>query len=638
MLTGVPPRLPQREKGRSGLEFFGVFHMTISRTTLASRLVLSSVALGMTLVVAGCDVARNQVAFDRAGNFERDDLKRALAPRPLPKDDGSDIPALESVMASPDEVKQQWPLVSISVNQTVPLRDVLFELADQADIDIELDPQIRGAIIFTARNRPFDEVIDRIADLSGLRYKFKGDILRIEVDRPYVKTYKIDYLNIVRSAESSISASNSASSGSGGNGSEAGVNTTIENDFWADLSTNLDQILTSTDTYVGLATLADPEAQPRQAASRTPPAAPAAAGQDPYMAVAQQAMPQSGPPVLTVQVPTGAQDPAIPNPPASHSTNRQTGLVTVFASARQHEQISEYLTELRRNMTAQVLIEAKILEVSLNDEYSAGINWNDLDLIDITGSANIRFTDQLLNPGPSAVVGRLEIGDDVSLGVSALSEFGNVRALASPRLATTNNQMSILTVGQNRVFFELTADSERDDAGRDSVSVESEIRTVLEGVVMSVVPSIDLDKNRVTLSLKPSINRVIGTVPDPGVAISLATIASANPNLIDLLDQVSNEVPVTATQDIDSVIALQSGQVAILGGLMQDRVEGNEVGVPILADIPVLGALFKNHSDTINKTELVIFIKATIIPGSNLHDTDRELYNNFSLDRRPFRM
>ena len=217
--------------------------------------------------------------------------------------------------------------------------------------------------------------------------------------------------------------------------------------------------------------------------------------------------------------------------------------------------------------------------------------------------------------------------------------FGTVRALSSPRLTVLNHQPAVLNVVENRVFFEFDVEIERaENAGDDdTIEVDTEIRSVPEGLVISVLPSIDVETGMITMALRPTISTVVDTVEDPtpqlAVLVSGLDAASAA-----LLDDLSNAVPELAVQEIDSLVKMQSGQVIVMGGLMRDRNEVDETGVPLLSDVPVVGNLFKNKADRINKTELVIFLKATLIPGSNLHDTDRQLYNKFSQDTRPFRM
>jgi type II secretory pathway component GspD/PulD (secretin) len=91
-------------------------------------------------------------------------------------------------------------------------------------------------------------------------------------------------------------------------------------------------------------------------------------------------------------------------------------------------------------------------------------------------------------------------------------------------------------------------------------------------------------------------------------------------------------------QEMDSVIKMNSGQAIVMGGLMQDRNDSTEVGVPVMSEIPVVGALFKNHGDALRKSELVVFLKATIVSGDNTDDTDKDIYNTFSGDRHPLKL
>ncbi|MDH5722149.1 MAG: type II and III secretion system family protein, partial [Alphaproteobacteria bacterium] len=170
--------------------------------------------------LTGCDLARNYTKPDRAANMEIQDYRDGLAER-LPETDKENtrnkvgIPELQPYVSTSTENISPMPLVSVSVNQSIPIKDVLFELAEQAEYDLELDPNISGSIIFTARNKPFDVVIDRISDIAGLRYEFNKDFLRVELDTPYNKVYKVDYLSFIRNNEGSVSTNVSVVSGDG---------------------------------------------------------------------------------------------------------------------------------------------------------------------------------------------------------------------------------------------------------------------------------------------------------------------------------------------------------------------------------------------------------------------------------------
>ena len=617
--------------------------MILGRHPMQKRIriftILSLCLVFLSVGLAGCNRAQNQMTFDRSADLSSDDYKRALSERALPDvlfDDAS-IPKPQPYVSTPDELETPMPLVSLSVNQTVPIRDILFELAEQGDFDIEMDPQIQGSIIFTARNRPFDEVIDRICDMAGLRYKLEDDLLRVQLDRPFHKNYKMDYVNIVRSIQSNINLDVSVVSGDEATvGSGASVDTAGDTDFWEELNGNLEQILTSSDNHISMATLADPVAKPS-----VPPL--------PAKYDAQgRAIPQTAgaavAPTLNIQFPTTPSEPPIPNAPATFSVSRQSGIISVYATKRQHNSVEEYLDRLRESVMSQILIEAKILEVSLTDEYSSGINWGQVgQLTNITGLAAFDSDFSRLSLSPTATAGNgvsavLQPGTDINVVAQAISRFGTVRALSSPRITALNRQAAILNVVENRVFFEFEVDIEDGDEGvgeNDRIEVETEIRSVPEGVVMSVIPSVNVETGEISLALRPTVSTVIDTEEDPTPRIAAAVTGIVDS---DVLDSLVNEIPELAVQEIDSIVKMDSGQVVVLGGLMRDSNSVTEERVPVLGEVPLVGQLFKNHVDRIVKTELVIFLKATLLPDANIHNVDRELYKKFGQDRRPFRM
>ena len=601
-----------------------------------------------TMALSACDLTRNHLKMDRSGNMEMQDYRDALAPRIAEEDAKADmkaednsVPALQDYVAGPSADLKPMPLVSISINQTVPLRDALFELASQADYDIELDPRIRGSIIFTARDKPFDVVIDRIASISGLRYKFDDEIVRVELDVPFHKTYKIDYLNYIRQNTSSIKNDVSVVSGQGANtGSKFEAAGKSEADFWGELNTALTQILGVPQAQSALMTANDP----------TITAAPVnPAPVEPVTVMGEDGQPivQTQAPAATLQVnslPTDTQNaaataaaPVAGQSPdgSSFSINKQAGIVSINATERQHTKIADYMAQVRRSVTSQVLIEAKIMEVSLNDEFAAGINWNVLE--NMIGEFNLGMTGSaggLVRPGlPDAITGDANFsigytGNDVTAVVDAISRFGTVKALASPRLTVLNNQSAVLNVANNQVYFEIDIDVTTED-GVTQTDIDSEIRNVPEGVLINVQPSIDLDDKTVSMSVRPTITRIVDRVPDPAVAFVSAGLA----------DPIVSEIPVVNIQEMDSVVKMDSGHALLMGGLMQDRTDSTQQAVPVLGEIPLLGAAFRKQVDSVKKTELVIFLRATIVDASNgISEADRDLYKRFSGDRRPMKM
>jgi general secretion pathway protein D len=309
------------------------------------------------------------------------------------------------------------------------------------------------------------------------------------------------------------------------------------------------------------------------------------------------------------------------------SINKQAGIVSVYANARIQKHVTEYLEALRKRATSQVLIEAKVLEVSLNDGYSAGVNWNVVGQL-LNNPLTVGFDGGLstrasLTPDTASTFQMVYSSGDVEALIDAISRFGTIHALASPRLMVLNNQPAVLNVAENVVYFTLdTEDVEGTDNNAPRTNFSSELNTVPEGVLISVLPVINTETQQITLQVRPTVTRITQFVQDP--------VAQAS--------NLDSPIPQLNVQEIDSILNMRSGEVAILGGLLQDSANSETESVPVLGEVPVVGNLFKRKLDTVNKSELVIFLKATIVdaPGS-IHNTDKELYRQFAQDRRPIK-
>ncbi len=619
-------------------------------------------ACAAIISLSGCDWQKNQLKTDRDANLEMQDYRDSMAPR-LPEEgdgpgsmsaaDSASIPGLQSYVTQSTAPMKVMPLVSISVNQTVPLRDALFELAKQADYDLELDPRISGSVIFTARERPFDQVIARLCEIANLRYTFEENVLRVEVDTPYNKLYKVDYLSYIRSNKGNVRNDIGVVSGEGTDtGSSFETSSESESNFWGELETTLTQILGGAQGSV-LKTKSSPkitatEQNPNvQAVAPTTDASGNVQVQPPSAVLNVESLPTEEEAAdASGATPSGETDPN----KATFALNKQAGLVNVYATSRAHKQVEEYLKALRRAVTAQVLIEAKILEVTLNDEYATGIDWRVLDVasgdltLNFLGSSGITALNALGNnsaslpnnttvagtTGPGLVLGYT--GNDVNALIRAVSSFGTVRALASPRMTVLNNQSAVLNVANNRVFFDIDIDvTQASDNGPGTVDISSDIRNVPEGVLVNVQPSINLENGTISMAVRPTVTRIVASKEDPAIQY----ITAAND-----IDGVASLVPELNVQEIDSVIQTRSGQPIIMGGLLQDRIASSEQGIPGVSEVPVVGNLFKQHRDLVQKTELIIFLKATILPTpeDSVHDADRDLYRQFSGDRRPLKL
>ncbi len=602
------------------------------KTSVVVMALLFMVPLGLS----ACGMASNTLETDREAHLEKQDVRDAFAAR-LPeieeKSGGAKIPALQPYVASRTDKVRSMPLVSISVNQSVPLRDVFFELAQQAGYDIELDPRIVGSVIFTARERPLDQVIERLANIAGLRYEFKDDFLRVELDTPYNHTYKINYLSYVRSNTSSIRNDVAVVSGEGATdtGSDFESTATSEIDFWGELEANLTQILAK--RVSAMRTSSDPRITALESEARVVPVGAAQAGGKSYIAPPSSVLRVESLPVDADRSDEDAEDRLMP--PSTFVVNRQAGLISVFATQKAHKDVEKYLKLLEKSVTSQVLIEAKILEVSLTDQFSMGIDWSSTlfsDELTIGQSSGPNFANNALTrlgAGNAAFVAGY-VGNDISALIDALSTYGSVRALASPRMTVLNNQSAVLNVATNKIFFELDVETLTETDQPTQTTVDSTIRNVPVGILVNVQPSIDLENNTVSLAVRPTVTRVDDEIADPAVAFAAA----------DAGIDIESLIPQLNVRELDSVIQVRSGQPIVMGGLLEDSVSTDENGIPVLSEVPIMGALFRQHTDTVQKTELVIFLKATILdnPSSTIHNTDRDMYRRFSSDRRPFKI
>ncbi len=610
-----------------------------------------ALAAGLALLVAACSTQGGQFAYqDRDAGLSRSDFREGLAPRAkLPPEPEAPIPAL--VPLSPP-VRTTVPaavrLLTVRSDTETPVRDLLVGMARTAGVDVDIDSGVEGSILLTATNRPFLEIVERVAERANLRWEFRDGYLRVEPDRPVLRSYRIDYLNVVRETESSVTTSAtiaSVSSAAGSNGSSSSVNGKVEADFWKELQANVAAILGLEPATGTPAPAAQPVAAPApgasQAATTVSPqlaAALDAAARNPTGAGGLASLTE----ILASQaVAAGTQSDAVavqvaapgasPPPAAQLSINRQAGLVTVRATERQHRQVAAYLRDLRRTATAQVLIEARVLEVSLSDEFEAGVNWRSL----FGGSFELgtSFGQVVAEPpftgpggGNEATAGRATLAlanGDISAVANLVQRFGTVRTLSSPRVTVVQNQTAVLKVAQNQVYFRLNFETtEAQNGGISRTTVSSDLNTVPVGVIITVQPSINTDTERVALAVRPTVTRIVNFVQDPAVSI-----ASNN--------RVESLVPIVAVQELDSVVTMASGQVLVMGGLMQDSTTGTDTGLPVLSGAPLLGYLFKARDDKTSKRELVIFLKATIVEGSTLDPYDTDIYQSFGGDRRP---
>ena len=505
---------------------------------------------------------------------------------------------------------------SVVVNN-VSVRELLFALARDAKVNVDIHPGITGTVTLNAIDQTLPQLLSRISKQVDMRYELDGPNLVVMSDSPFLRIYKIDYVNIARDTTGQVSVSSEivgqtgagsggSSGGGGGGGGSAGQNTsrvsisnTSQNKFWETLEKNVREILQETDKVL-----------PGATGATAPVVTPAAAGQPPGGAGGGAGVPVAAGPNATFRE------------ASSVIANREVGLLTIRASARQHEKIQEFLDLVLLSARRQVLIEATIVEVRLNNSYQQGIDWGIFTGgWQLFGGGLYRNAVQALVPPPVPVAGALTAAPTASsfvgqynsntlrVSLQLLETFGNVRVLSSPRISAINNQTAVLKVVENVVYF--TVASQTSQAQTTALTtVTTTAQTVPVGIVLNVTPQVS-ENDTVLLNVKPSISRIAARVRDP------------NPLLT-----VANEIPQIAIREMESVIKLSSGQIAVMGGLISDELQDNSDTIPGVNRLPFLGDLFSNKNIQNTKSELVIFMRPLVIRDPSV-DGDYRGYRVF---------
>lgn len=565
-------------------------------------------------------------------------------------------PVQESVNLQPPKAAAKVETYSVTVHK-VPVQSLLFALARDAGLNVDIHPGIEGTVTLNALDQTMPQLLSRIAKQVDMRYEIDGNNLVVQPDTPVWRNYKIDYVNIARSTSSSVNIATQISTtgggsssnvntgstnspgninstnngGSGNNNSTTAVNNRSDNNFWYTLEKNIRDMLRPSNLY-------DNPIDPL-AAFHEQPANSAAQSQAMSLQQQQQQAGQGNQMTPAIFAPPGAaafnanpaaqqqqqlqlqeKQTAIKNQ-ASVITNVEGGLIAVRATSRQHEKIQEFLDIVLGAAKRQVLIEATIIEVRLSDQYQQGINWSSLGKggLKLTqgqvGNANLPSD---VNPGTSPGVFVLNYANPTSrLGniattIQLLETFGKVKVLSSPKISVLNNQTALLKVVDNNVFFTIKvtpAVYNSTGAVSTPATYESRLETVPVGFVMSVTPQIS-DSDEVTLNVRPTITRIVGYVQDPNPALAAG--------------QVVSKVPVIQARELESIMKVASGQVAVMGGLMQDSVDNTKDGVPGLSALPVVGNLFSYRNENNVKTELVIFMRPVVVKDASINGDFKE--------------
>ncbi|OGI40935.1 MAG: pilus (MSHA type) biogenesis protein MshL [Candidatus Muproteobacteria bacterium RBG_16_62_13] len=473
------------------------------------------------------------------------------------------------------------PRFDLAVNNAA-VRQVFLGIVEGTPYSMVLHPGVGGAVTLNLKNVTVPEAMSAIRHVYGYEYRREGNRFLIYGRDMQTRLFSVNYLNVNRKGRSDtrvVSGGGQVSSGAttGATGGSPGasnvqVETLSLSDFWKDLQTTLTALVGA----------------------------------------------EGGRKVIV---------------------NPQVGVVIVRAMPEDLRLVEEFLGATHATVNRQVVLEAKIIEVELNDRFQAGINWSKISGnytasqvgggtadLSTTGATPVLGSLGTLRPGTGSfsptTPGTLSnaFGGVFTLAVTAsnftafielLKAQGEVQVLSSPRVATVNNQKAVIKIGSDG-FFATGGTAGTSTTTNSSGSAGSvTLASFFSGIALDVTPQIDEEKN-ILLHIHPSVSNV--TQQDK-------TFTGLGADGKDL------KLPLafSAIQESDNVVRAQSGQIIIIGGLMKEGTTDENVSVPILGDIPILGNLFRHKKVTRVKKELIILLKPTVIEaGQDWNDALRE--------------
>lgn len=529
-------------------------------------------------------------------------------------------------------------LYSLSVVQA-PIRDVLFKLARDAKLELNVLDEVTGQVTINLIDQPLAVIIERLNDQANIRASLKGKLLTVQSDSAYWVNYPIDYVNLDRFSSSSILLANAVGSsnrttaavtlGTPSNqpqpatslqaGSNVAILNRTKNEVWKTLGDGVMRILRSHYPVLGQPVL-EGQTPPAKPVSANGSANASATTSAPTTEAAAGALPVPTVLPLPEQSLANNTTPVGPYPEGESVSSyvtlaREAGFIGVYTTRKAHAEVQKYIDNLMHGTRKQVMIEATVVEVELNDENQAGINWGAL-------SGAFKLTQN--NGLTSIITGSGAIGP-VDNALTFLQRFGNSQVLSSPKIVGLNNQPTVIKVVKNLVYFTTNVTPGTTTNGVSTPSVFSTTpNTVPVGLVMSVLPSID-QHDQITLIVRPTISDLVRYVVDPNPEFTRVELEFVKAGLPK---PVSNSIPEIQEREMESVLKLNDGQVAVLGGLIKESAIGEDAGVPGLVTQPTLGYLFGQKNTQKRKTELVIFLRPTLIKHPDIETGDFAPYRD----------
>ncbi len=579
-----------------------------------------TIAILTTLLLNGCATPPKRDTYNKI-NAEVDAALKAKPPAAAQAD------AVASALLPPaSQLAEQLPKAravleerfNVSFNN-VPVQQFFNSIVAGTRYNMLINPEVTGTITANLKDVTLVEALDAVRELYGYDYKIEGSRIYIRPLTMQTKMFKVNYLTAIRKGVSSlrVSSTSVANAGTSNSGSQnnSGNNSSGNNSGGNDNSGNNGNNGNSPGGSSG---------SQRDAANVQTTSA-----SDFWLELKT---------ALEALIETGKDGRSVTISP-------QSGVIVIRAMPDELRNVEQYLRATQVSVERQVILEAKILEVELNSNFQSGINWAAFGKL----STNSRISAGLVQPGtslaplgvsgslstngaagtvsvPGSTIGAVSdaVGSLFGLAfqtsnfaalISFLEGQGTVHVLSSPRIATLNNQKALLKIGTDEFFVTgISTTTTTSGTGTGVTTPTLTLQPFFSGVVLDVTPQID-DHGNIILHVHPSVSQV-STV---NKGVNLGTLGN-----------FSLPLAASSTSEMDSMVRGQDGQVVAIGGLMRQATTSDRSGVPGASDIPVVGALFRSSGEVVQKRELVVLIKPTIVEtasdwNQDLLDSGRRL-------------
>ena len=521
---------------------------------------------------------------------------------PLEKSQPDKMPeSLTEIQPALEMIKQEPNVDRFTMSaRGAPIKSVLFALSQEIEQNVVIDPGIDKLATVDLKNVTLKEALDILLTPLHLEYEIDDKFIRVRREKMQIRTFFLNYI-ISKRVGSSILKSSSGTSGTGtasAGGSTSGesdantrstssVESSEETDIWTELLSGLQTIVTpSASSQASPTSSTSSSANSSSSGSSGSDSAGLVSsllgGADPSSSVESA----SAAPVEDLTATSGTVQGT--GEKAFLTVNRQAGMIVVKDFPEVLLQVAEFLENIEGSIQRQVFIQAKIIEITLNDDYKLGVDWSQVSPLTVSHSANTLLGDTTLAGAANFTYGLAN--SSFNIVVDALSQQGQVSVLSSPKIATLNNQRAVIKVGTDDIFFKPEISAATTTSGSTTEFVPQSITI---GIILDVLPQINAN-GQIMMSINTSITERAGerTSPD-GI----------------------NVVPILDVRESNNVVLAQHGQTIIIGGLMKVKKEVDDNSVPLLGAIPYLGRMFHWSNETESKTELVIMLTPEIMAG-----------------------